>query len=95
MVKRRITRRVIIIVNRRVASSLKATIVIINTIRNMERREDTNQGRNGSPAAVIKFSRDKVCFLNTNLCFERLTLQLVMTVSIRVLKRLKDSLKNI
>lgn len=64
MVRRSNTRRAIIIVSKKVESSMKVTTVIINMTENMERRVDTNRGRNGSPAVVIKFLNDKVYLLN-------------------------------
>ncbi|XP_026298157.1 uncharacterized protein LOC102655783 [Apis mellifera] len=64
MVRRSNTRRAIIIVSKKVESSMKVTTVIINMTENMERRVDTNRGKNGSPAVVIKFLNDKVYLLN-------------------------------
>lgn len=61
MVRRSNTRRAIIIVSKKVENSMKVTTVIINMTENMERRVDTNRGKNGSPAMVIKFLNDKVC----------------------------------
>lgn len=55
-------KRAIIIVSKKVESSMKVTTVIINMIENMERRVDTNRGKNGSPVVVIKFLNDEVCF---------------------------------
>ncbi|XP_031366172.1 LOW QUALITY PROTEIN: uncharacterized protein LOC102671851 [Apis dorsata] len=64
MVRRSIMKRAIIIVSKKVESSMKVTTVIINMIENMERRVDTNRGKNGSPVVVIKFLNDEVVFLN-------------------------------